>query len=55
MTDAQKAAKEILELFSKAGAGVVHVNPDLFKNKSIAEIEDVKKRVRAVIRKYKAH
>ena len=55
MTDAERAAAEILELFARAGSGVVFVSPLLFKGRSVAEVENVKERIRAIIKKFQVH
>lgn len=52
MTDAEKAAQEILEIFQASNTGVVYINPLLFEGQSVAEVEEVKKRVRRIIDKH---
>ena len=52
MTDSERAAAEILELFNKAGANVSFVNPLLFQGKSVEHIKLVKERIRVVLDRY---
>jgi hypothetical protein len=49
---AQKAAQEILRLFEDEEQGVVYVNPQLFKGKSVTEVEEIKARIRRVLAKW---
>lgn len=49
MTDAERAAEEILQLFTEAQTGAVFVNPRLFEGKTQEQIRLVKERVRQVI------
>jgi hypothetical protein len=52
MTDSERAATEIMELFERAGANVSFVNPLLFHGKSVEHIKIIKERIRAVLDRY---
>jgi len=49
MTDSQRAAQEILELFTNFDTGVVYINPRLFEGKDASDIEAIKAQIRGVI------